>query len=155
MPHGFRQALISVRFEKRQTYSLSAWLAAWFCNFHTSLTSEFVGAVASGRSPPSGKAMAALCRSSNGKVWRACSGMLMTPDGLALNMEWSWLVICAACLGAAALLLASWMQQGPERHPSMILGPTHAEPTGFPLHYSSKLAKLPSGAGNRLTTPAS
>ena len=43
--------------------------------------------------------------------------MLMTPDGLALNMEWSWLVICAACLSAAALVLASWMQQGPERHP--------------------------------------
>jgi hypothetical protein len=38
--------------------------------------------------------------------------MLMTPDGLALNLEWSWLVICAACLGAAALLLACRMQQG-------------------------------------------
>jgi hypothetical protein len=28
-------------------------------------------------------------------------------------------------------------------------------PTGFPLHYSSKLAKPPSGEGNRLTTPTS
>jgi hypothetical protein len=69
--------------------------------------------------------------------------MLMTPDGLALNLEWSWLVICAACLGAAALLLASRMQRGPpERHPWMILGPAHG-PLDFHSTIRASLQSIP------------
>ena len=48
-----------------------------------------------------------------------------TMDSLALNSEqWAWIIICAACVGTVALLLACWMQEeAPEPHPWLISPP--------------------------------
>ena len=56
--------------------------------------------------------------------------MFRTMDSLALNSEqWAWMVICGACLGTAALLLACWMQlEAPEPHPWLISPPKAAVP---------------------------
>jgi hypothetical protein len=70
MPHVFSASFYTPTFGETSDVFHCRRGRLGFATSTTSLASEFVGAVASGRSPPSGKAMAALCRSSNDKVWR-------------------------------------------------------------------------------------